>query len=119
VFGKTEKIFQWHGDTFDIPRSTLHLAFSSLCANQAFRYGPNVYGLQFHLEVDEPMIYRWLRVVENKKEICALGGTIDPERIQRETPLHIERLQRLGDCVFTQFIQLFGGEKKTIRLTTR
>lgn len=119
VFGKTEKIFQWHGDTFDIPRSTLHLAFSSLCANQAFRYGPNVYGLQFHLEVDEPMIYRWLRVVENKKEICALGGTIDPERIQRETPLHIERLQRPGDCVFTQFIQLFGGEKKTIRLTTR
>ena len=119
AFRKTEKIFQWHGDTFDIPRSTLHLAFSSLCAHQAFRYGTNVYGLQFHLEVDEPMIYRWLRVAENKKEIGTLGGTIDPERIHRETPLHIERLQQLGDCVFTQSIQLFGGEKKTIRLPTR
>jgi GMP synthase-like glutamine amidotransferase len=41
-FASTEKIFQWHGETFDIPRSTHHLAFSSLCANQAFRYGDNV-----------------------------------------------------------------------------
>ncbi|HEY7322299.1 MAG TPA: gamma-glutamyl-gamma-aminobutyrate hydrolase family protein [Candidatus Binatia bacterium] len=119
AFRKSEKIFQWHGDTFDIPKSTLHLAFSSLCANQAFRYGTNVYGLQFHLEVDEPMIYRWLRVVENKKEISTLGGTIDPERIHRETPLHIERLQQLGDCVFTQFIQLFGVQNRTITLPAR
>lgn len=106
VFRKTEKIFQWHGDTFDIPRSTLHLAFSALCAHQAFRYGTNVYGLQFHLEVDEPMIHRWLRVAENKKETTALREKIDPERIHRETPLHIERLQQLGDYVFAQFIQV-------------
>ena len=119
VFRKTEKIFQWHGDTFDIPRDTLHLAFSALCAHQAFRYGTNVYGLQFHLEVDQPMIDRWLQVDENKKEIGALGGMIDLERIHRETLLHIERLQQLGDCVFTQFIQLFGGEQKTIRLPVR
>jgi GMP synthase (glutamine-hydrolysing) len=119
VFRQTEKIFQWHGDTFDIPRSTLHLAFSSLCAHQAFRYGMNVYGLQFHLEVDEPMIYRWLRVAENRKEIGALGGTIDPEQIHRETPQHIRRLQQLSDCVFSQFIELFGAEKKTLRLPTR
>ena len=66
-FSATEKIFQWHGETFDIPQSTRHLAFSSLCANQAFRYGDNVYGFQFHLEVDEPMIHRWLRVAENQQ----------------------------------------------------
>jgi GMP synthase (glutamine-hydrolysing) len=119
AFRRTEKIFQWHGDTFDIPRSTLHLAFSSLCAHQAFRYGTSVYGLQFHLEVDEPMIYRWLRVAENKREVIALGGAIDPERIHRETPQHIKRLQELSGCVFTQFIELFGAEKKTHRLPTR
>lgn len=44
-----EKIFQWHGETFDIPRTGRHLAFSSLCSNQAFRYGTNVYAFQFHL----------------------------------------------------------------------
>ena len=60
--GQTEKVFQWHGDTFDIPASTVHLAASPLCVNQAFRYGEKVYGLQFHLEVDEAMILRWLKV---------------------------------------------------------
>ena len=118
-FQRTEKIFQWHGDTFDIPKSTIHLAFSSLCTNQAFRYGANVYGLQFHLEVDEPMIHRWLRVAENKKEITALGGKIDPERIHRETPDHVSRLQQLSECVFGEFIRLFGIQKKTVRLPSR
>jgi GMP synthase (glutamine-hydrolysing) len=118
-FQRPEKIFQWHGDTFDIPKSTIHLAFSSLCDNQAFRYGANVYGLQFHLEVDEPMIHRWLRVAENRKEITALGGKIDPERIHRETQDHVSRLQQLSECVFGEFIRLFGIQKKTVRLPSR
>src|SRR3954462_10682838 len=41
----TEKIFQWHGDTFDLPTGALHLASSSRCEQQAFRYGENVYAL--------------------------------------------------------------------------
>ena len=112
IFQTTEKIFQWHGETFDIPRTGLHLAFSSLCSNQAFRYGANVYGFQFHLEVDEHMIHRWLRVGENRDEITALGGKIDPERIHAETPTHITRLNQLSDRIFGEFIKLFGIEKK-------
>lgn len=116
VFKRTEKVFQWHGETFDIPKSSLHLAFSSLCAHQAFRYGANAYGLQFHLEVDEPMIHRWLRIGENKKEITALGGKIDLERIDRETPDHIERLRQLSERVFDAFIRLFDVQNGTLRL---
>jgi GMP synthase (glutamine-hydrolysing) len=115
-FQRTEKIFHWHGDTFDIPKSTIHLAFSALCVNQAFRYGANVYGFQFHLEVNEPMIHRWLRVAENKKEITALGGKIDPERIHLETPDNMRRLQSLSERVFGEFIQLFDIQKKIVRL---
>jgi GMP synthase (glutamine-hydrolysing) len=107
-FQGTEKIFQWHGETFDIPTRTTHLASSPICANQAFRCGINVYGLQFHLEVDEPMIERWLRVVENRREIASLGGKIDPAAIRRDTPLHLARLQQLGNQVFGEFIRLFG-----------
>ncbi|HEX9443892.1 MAG TPA: gamma-glutamyl-gamma-aminobutyrate hydrolase family protein, partial [Candidatus Binatia bacterium] len=33
-FRPSEKIFQWHGDTFDIPAGAVHLASSPLCANQ-------------------------------------------------------------------------------------
>ncbi|MSP40671.1 MAG: amidotransferase [Deltaproteobacteria bacterium] len=116
---KSEKIFQWHGETFDLPRGTCHLAFSPLCAHQAFRYGGNVYGFQFHLEVDEPMIQRWLRVPDNRKEIAALGANITAERIHRETPEHIARLQQLSESVFGAFIELFGVDKKLRHLPSR
>src|SRR5690349_249504 len=76
AWARSEKIFQSHGDTFDIPRTSRHLAFSSLCSNQAVRYGSNVYGFQFHLEVEERMIQRWLRVEENRIEIASLGESI-------------------------------------------
>jgi len=116
---KTEKIFQWHGETFDIPKSTRHLAFSSICANQAFRYGAKVYGFQFHMEVDEPMIHRWLEVEDNRIEVSNLHGSDHIEFIYRETPRHITRLREMSDRVFGAFIDLFGIEKKYRRLPSR
>jgi GMP synthase (glutamine-hydrolysing) len=116
ALARSEKIFQWHGETFDIPTSTRHLAFSTLCDNQAFRYGTNVYGFQFHLEVDQPMIQRWLRVAENRREIASLGGATTPEQIENETRAHIGRLTELSERVFGEFIRLFGAQKTFIRL---
>jgi GMP synthase (glutamine-hydrolysing) len=116
---KTEKLFQWHGETFDIPKTTRHLAFSPLCANQAFRYGSKIYGFQFHMEVDEPMIQRWLKVPENRVEISTLHGAEHIDFIYNETPRHITRLGEISDRVFAAFIELFGIEKKFRRLPSR
>jgi GMP synthase (glutamine-hydrolysing) len=118
-FSGTEKVFQWHGDTFDLPEGGVLLASSPLCRNQAFRYGENVYGLQFHLEVDEPMVERWLRIPGNKKEIEELDGKIDPERIKRETHEYIPRLKELSDSAFAGFIGFFGFNKKRKTLPSR
>jgi GMP synthase-like glutamine amidotransferase len=52
--------FQWHNDSFDPPAAATHLAFTETCPGQAFRYR-NAYGLQFHPEVDEPIIAGWCR----------------------------------------------------------
>ena len=114
-----EKIFQWHGDTFDLPKGAKLLASSPLCTNQAFRYGQNIYGFQFHLEVDKPMVERWLVVPENKKEIEDLNGKIDPEQIRTETPDYIIRLNELSNTVFGNFIELFGYNKKRRTLPSR
>ena len=116
---KTEKIFQWHGETFDIPHSTSHLAFSALCANQAFRYGNKVYGFQFHMEVDEAMIHRWLRVPENQAEIASLHGDHHVEQIYTDTTSHMARLSEISQSVFSSYIDLFGIEKRFRFLPSR
>jgi len=45
-----ETVFQWHGDTFDLPLGAELLASSAACKNQAFAY-KNTVALQFHLEL--------------------------------------------------------------------
>jgi GMP synthase (glutamine-hydrolysing) len=54
------QVFQWHGDTFDLPERSVRLSSSDLYANQAFRYGDRVYGLQFHIEVTPAIVRDWL-----------------------------------------------------------
>lgn len=118
-FRETETIFQWHRDTFDIPHTAVHLASSATCGNQAFRYTASVYAFQFHLEVDEPMVLRWLKVPENREEICALYEDIDPDHIHVQTVQHIGRLHELSNHAFGEFIKLFGVTKTRRRLPSR
>jgi GMP synthase-like glutamine amidotransferase len=53
-------VFQWHGDTFSLPPGAVHLAENNVCKNQAFQYGENVLGLQFHMEYSEGSIEKML-----------------------------------------------------------
>lgn len=118
-FTETEHLFHWHGQTFEIPPGAVHLARSHLCANQAFRYGSKVYGLQFHLEVDEGIINRWLTIESNQDELELLKGEVDPGEIRLETPASILRLTELSRLSFAQFIGLLERKRKFIRLPWR
>ncbi|MBI4228852.1 MAG: type 1 glutamine amidotransferase, partial [Deltaproteobacteria bacterium] len=116
---KKEKIFQWHGDTFEIPKGALHLATSPKCYNQAFRFSSNVYGFQFHLEVDQKMVERWLQVPHNKRQIENSEGRIDPMKIREETIVYIDRLKQLSKLVFSEFVKLIGVKERRHRLPSR
>jgi GMP synthase (glutamine-hydrolysing) len=52
-------VLHWHGDTFDLPPSALHLASSKLYANQAFAIEDYALALQFHPEVTAPGLESW------------------------------------------------------------
>lgn len=69
------QVFQWHGDTCDLPHDAVLLAKNELYP-QAFRIGSAI-GIQFHLEVDEEMIRLWSK--EYQRELDSEG--IDPVSI--------------------------------------
>ncbi len=53
------RVFQWHREGFDLPHGATCLATGETFRNQAFRYGDNIYGVQFHPEVVRDMIELW------------------------------------------------------------
>lgn len=117
-FKASEKMFQLHGDTFTVPKTAVHLASSELCQGQAFRYGEKVYGIQFHLEVDQPMIHRWLLNQRNQKEILDSNGKFSIEQITNETEQHIKHSMLLAHQTFSKFIELFALKARPILLGT-
>ena len=81
--GESFDVFQWHGDTFGIPENGNLLATAELCTNQALRVGKYIYGLQFHMEVTDKMIYEWINSYD--EELQSLKGVIDVEKIRKDT----------------------------------
>jgi len=74
---KNINVFQWHGDTYDLPSSADILAYSHSYP-QAFRYGSAI-GIQFHIEINDKMILRWADEYkqELKQEGISLAELLD------------------------------------------
>ena len=100
-----EPVFQWHGDTFDLPTGAVHLAHSPVCKHQAFRYGNSAWALQFHWEVTSATIEDWLGEDENCGEVAELDY-IDPAAIRRATPTALPFMQQTASPVFARFAEL-------------
>jgi GMP synthase (glutamine-hydrolysing) len=88
------EVFQWHGDTFDLPRNAVRIATSEIYQNQAFLYKDNVYALQFHIEVKPEMIIEWFKEKEG----------VDFETLLKETeeifPEYRKRAMRFYERFF-------------------
>ena len=101
--GPTETVFQWHGDTFDLPAGAVHLARSELCPNQAFRFGPLAYGLQFHVEMTPPLMAEWFDEPDLHSQI---GGHADPRAIRADSPRRFPAMNVLSRRLLTRFAEL-------------
>jgi len=55
-----EMVYQFHREGFSLPRDATLLATSETYPNQAFRYGANAWGIQFHAELTQLMMHRWV-----------------------------------------------------------
>ncbi len=97
-------VFQWHGDIFDIPDGAVKLAESELCSNQAYRIGDNIYGLQFHVEVTDEMIYQWIDAYRD--EVDSLKGIVNPDQIISDTKAKSEDYKAQAKQFCTNFFKL-------------
>ena len=70
------------------------LAWTRSCRNQAYRLGDCAWGLQFHLEADEPLIARWLDTPAGRSEIETHW---DARRIARKDQRALADLRYLRD----------------------
>ncbi len=112
-------VFQWHGCTYDLPDGAVQLARTPTCEQQAFRYGESAYGLQFHLEMDAPLIERWLANPSYADELAEAklpqtAGTIRSETIDR-----LAHMQPRADAVFNAFLDQIGRPARKLVLPSR
>ena len=55
-----EMVYQFHREGFSLPKDAVLLATAKAYPNQAFRYGENAWGIQFHAELTQMMMHRWV-----------------------------------------------------------
>lgn len=108
ALGARAPVFQWHSYTFDLPHGVAHLASTPTCRNQAFRHGHNAYGFQFHLEMDQPLIERWLNLPAYRDELITAGLGRDADAIRADTAPRIAAMQETAHAVFNNFLDLIG-----------
>ena len=103
-----QMVYQWHEDTFDIPPGAVRLATSETTANQAFRYGRNAYGLQYHIELTPTMLDTWLREPFLEQKIIDAVGKSEYERIMNERAQYSLRYEEHTRVLFENFLHIAG-----------
>ena len=119
TFARRQQVFQWHEDGITLPVGAVHLASSPASQVQAFRHGEHAYGFQFHLEVNESLIHRWLTVSENQDILAAERGRIDSQQIREHTCGSIDALQALSHQTFSRWIDRFEVSPRRQTLPSR
>lgn len=97
-------VFQWHQDTFEIPKGGALLAESPSCANQAFRFGRNAYGLQFHIEVTPEMVETWIDKYAKTTEFAS-----DPKDMLIESYKRKQSFRKQADLIYFNFSRIISS----------
>ena len=72
LFAHPFPVFHWHGDRILLPNTAELIASSCRCKEQLFSIGSLAYGIQFHVEIDDEMVDRW--ILEDQKFISSALG---------------------------------------------
>jgi len=95
-FPESFYVFQWHQDTFDLPKNALRIYSSDKYQNQAFVY-ENAIGLQFHIELTKDMIIEWIKAYQEdlKQESIEEKSLIKDDYIETTNNLSYKLIENI------------------------
>lgn len=103
-----QMVYQLHGEGFELPPGAVRLASSALYPNQAYRIGERCWGMQFHVEIDRPMLLEWIR--EYWGDPATLPAGSYARVMLQEADERLPRLERLARAVATDILKIARGE---------
>lgn len=95
----------WHSDVLDLPSGATSLASSDLTQVQAFRYGANAYGIQFHAEMTREILTALVAEFgEGLKR-----ARIDGDAIATQAEANLPKLEAIGAQIFGRWAAPIQG----------
>lgn len=106
LFGGAERVdvFNWHYDTFEVPRGAHRTLFGPHCLNKGFALGPHL-AFQCHLEVTALGVRRWCET--GSLELAQARGPAaqSARELLTDLPQRTERLHGLARRVYQHWCQ--------------
>lgn len=101
----TPVVMHWHYEAFGLPAGARLLATSAACPHQAFAWQGHL-AMQFHIEIDEPKLHRWL---DEGDPLWAPAASLHPTVQTRDAILddvarHLGAHQRLADRIYARWL---------------
>lgn len=100
-----EHVYQWHREGFSLPSDATLLAMGEEYPNQAYKYGNNAYGVQFHSEVTHYMMNKWTTKAAHR---FVLPGAQNREQQFEARPRHDPQVKQWLE----NFLNLWVGPAK-------
>ncbi len=113
-FASGIRVLQFHEDTYVVPLAATTLATSVLSGlPQAFRIGERAYGLQFHFEVNDDIVRRWIRDIGPRAMIEDWGNSVG--ELLGQMKRHLQAQSAAGEELVRRFVGLAGLPMKLHR----
>ncbi len=97
------RVFHWHHYAWEPPPGATLLATTPQ-ANQAFRYGPAAWGIQFHIEVTQEIIEQWTYSEAGLEDMHAHG--FDPDAIVARSRELVDRYVERANDLAQRFVDV-------------
>lgn len=98
---KEFKVFQLHGETVKLTDDCKLLGTGEFCENQIIKFGDFNYGFQFHFELTDELMNKWIDLAPELKGENSIQLLRDYKQVK-------DSLKEVGEKIFRNFLNLLS-----------